>query len=397
MFNKFKVIKINIVIFCTFSFLIGLSIDAAGFEIDATEINNFKQKYSNGKIKILIVPGHDKEYFGTQFKTIKEEVFNLQLATDLYNYFKADPHFDAYITRDTRGYLPIFQNYFTDKKESIEKFVSLSNDWFGDIFPDFQWVDGIDHNAAKKEVALRLFGINAWANENNIDLVIHVHFNDYAGRKKNSIGDYSGFSIYIPEKQLNNYYFSSEIANSVFPNLKKLLAVSDIPKEDKGIVEDQQLIAIGPKNTLFSPSMLIEYGYIYDSYVLSSSIRKLVFKELAYSTYTGVIKYFDPGADILESTLLPYKWSSGLIYGLKNNKDVLSLQLALLKEGVYPPMGSNLKDCPITGNFLKCTKLAINEFQEKYGDEILNLAGLNSGSGIVGRLTLKKLNNLYSK
>lgn len=372
-------------------------VNVAGFEVGPMEINNFKQKYLDKKLKVLIVPGHDKEFFGTQFKAIKEETFNLQLATDLYNYFNSDPHFEAYITRDSKGYLPVFQNYFTDKKDTIEKFVSLSNDWFGDIFPDFQWVEGVDHNKAKKEVVLRLFGINAWANENNIDLVIHVHFNDYAGRKKNAIGDYSGFSIYIPERQLNNYYFSSEIANSVFPNLKKLLPVSDISKEDGGIVEGQELIAIGPKNTLFSPSLLIEYGYIYDSYVLNSSIRKLVFKELAHATYTGVIKYFDPTADISESTILPYKWKMSLIYGLKNNKDVLSLQLALVKEGVYPPMGSNLKDCPITGNFLKCTRLAVNEFQEKYKNDILKPIGLSVPTGKVGSMTVQKLNSLFIK
>ncbi|MHB9019847.1 MAG: hypothetical protein ACYC3G_03185 [Minisyncoccota bacterium] len=378
-------------------FFIGLSVNAAGFEIGTTEIDNYKKKYSDEKIKILIVPGHDKEFFGTQFKTIKEEVFNLQLATDLYNFFKNDPHFEAYIARDTKGYLPVFKNYFTNKKDAIEKFVSLSNDWFGEIFPDFQWIDGVDHNTAKQEVALRLFGINAWANENNIDLIIHVHFNDYAGRKKNVAGDYSGFCIYIPERQLNNYFFSSEIANSIFPNLKKVLPVSDITKEDKGIVEDQQLIAIGPKNTLFSPSMLIEYSYIYDSYALNSSIRKLFFKELAYSTYTGVKKYFDPTVDVSGSTILPYKWGRGLVYGLKNNKDVLSLQLALLKDGVYPPSGYSLKDCPITGNFLKCTKLAVNEFQEKYKEDILKPIGYSIPTGKVGAMTVKKLNSLFSK
>jgi len=380
-----------------FSFFCSLTASAAGFEVSAEEIESFKQKYFNDKIRVLIVPGHDKEYFGTQFKTIKEETFNLQLAGYLYDFFKNDQNFDAYITRDSKGYLPVFQNYFTDKKDAIEKYVSLSNDWFGNLFPDFQWVDGVDHNTAKKEVAMRLFGINAWANENNIDLVIHVHFNDYAGRKKNVVGDYSGFSIYIPEKQLNNYFFSNELANSVFPNLKKLLPVSDIPIENQGIVEDQQLIAIGPKNTLFVPSMLIEYGYIYDSYALNSSIRSLFFKELAHSTYIGIKKYFDSDTEISESTILPYKWKTNLVYGLRNNKDVLSLQLALVKEGVYPPAGSTLKDCPLTGSFLKCTRTAIKEFQEKYKDEILKPWGISVPTGKVGSMTVKKLNALFAK
>lgn len=369
---------------------------AAGLEAGNVDVNSFKQKYTDSKIKILIVPGHDKEFFGTQFKTIKEETFNLQLATELYDYFKTDSHFETYITRDQKGYLSVFQNYFTDKKESIEKFIALSNDWFENLYPDFQWVDGVDHNVAKKDVALRLFGINVWANDNNIDLVIHVHFNDYGGRKKNRVGEYSGFSIYVPEKQLNNSFLSMELARTVFPRLEKLLPVSDIPKENVGIVEDQQLIAIGPKNTLSAASMLVEYGYIYDSYALNKSIRALFFKELARQTYLGVKQYFDSDNGGLYPILGVYQWKSNLVYGLKNNKDVLFLQLALAEEGVYPPKGYTLKDCPITGNFLKCTKSAIKQFQEKYGDEILNLANLDSGTGVVGKLTLKKLNSLYS-
>ncbi len=379
------------------SLFIGFTANAAGLEITNQDIDAFKGKYFNDKIRILIVPGHDKEYPGAEFKTIKEETFNLQLATNLFDYFKNDPNFDAYITRDSSGYLPVFKNYFTDKKDAIEKYVSLSNDWFSNLFPDFQWVDGVEHNTAKKEVATRLFGINAWANENNMDLIIHVHFNDVAGRKKNVAGDYSGFSIYIPEKQLNNYFFSNELAKSIFPNLEKVLAVSDLPLENKGIVEDQQLIAIGPKNTLFSPSLLIEYGYIYDSYALNSSIRKLFFNELAYRTYIGVKKYFDSSKIYAESTLLPNKWNSGLIYGIKNNKNVLSLQLALVGQGVYPPESYSLKDCPITGNFLKCTKLAIGQFQEKYSSDILKPINLSVATKILGPMTLKKLNSLYSK
>ena len=55
-----------------------------------------------------------------------------------------------------------------------------------------------------------------------MDLVIHIHFNDYPNRKLNRVGEYSGFSIYIPEKQLPNYEKSFEIVNSVFSQLKNI-------------------------------------------------------------------------------------------------------------------------------------------------------------------------------
>ena len=50
-------------------------------------------------------------------------------------------------------------------------------------------------NIAPDEMGVRLYGINKWANENDIDIVIHVHFNDYPGRPRTGSGKYSGFSI----------------------------------------------------------------------------------------------------------------------------------------------------------------------------------------------------------
>ena len=67
--------------------------------------------------------------------------------------------------------------------------------------------------------------------------------------------------------------------------------------------------------------------------------------------------------------------------------DVRALQELLLKEGVYP---AGL----ITGFFGELTKQAVIRFQEKYAAEILVPAGLAQGSGFVGSMTRKKLNNL---
>src|SRR6185436_8364106 len=124
--------------------------------------------------------------------------------------------------------------------------------------------DGVIHNSAPPNVALRLFGINKWVNENKVDLAIHVHFNDYPRRNRSIAGEYSGFSIYVPEKQYVNSTTTLAIADSVFNRLDKYNPVSDFPKEDDGIVEEQELIAIGANDTLSAPSMLIEYGYIYE-------------------------------------------------------------------------------------------------------------------------------------
>ena len=58
----------------------------------------------------------------------------------------------------------------------------------------------VRHNSASKEASVRLYGITKWANENKIDLMMHIHFNDDANHSKNIAGKYSGFALYIPIK-----------------------------------------------------------------------------------------------------------------------------------------------------------------------------------------------------
>jgi N-acetylmuramoyl-L-alanine amidase len=392
---KTTVFLMSLIFLLGFSSCLAQTADYSMNKVD--DIKAIQKKYTDGKIKILIVPGHDKEYFGTQFKNVEEEYFNLQLAEKIYNYFKSDNKFDVSIVRDSNGYLSVFVNYFKDNREKITKFIANTKDYFSKNFLNFENITGVIHNDAENEVAIRLFGINMWADENFVDLIIHVHFNDYAGRKKNSTGEYSGFTIYIPEKQFPNYSVSSELAKPVFKNLSQVMGISSLPQESAGIVEDQNLIAIGPRFSLSAAAMLIEYGYIYDIYNITPVIRKELFKELAFLTYSGVSGYFDPAKiSKLNSVILPYKWKNSLSGNLKKNKDVLALQIALVKEGVYPPTGFSLDSCPINGNFLKCTKLAVIQFQEKYFNDILKPANKSFGTGYVGALTLKKLNNLYS-
>ena len=70
-----------------------------------------------------------------------------------------------------------------------------------------------------------------------------------------------------------------------------------------------------------------------------------------------------------------------------SGEDVKTLQEILLKEGVYP---RGL----ITGYFGALTRQAVVRFQVKYASETLHLAGLKKGSGVVGPLTRKKINEL---
>ena len=122
----------------------------------------------------------------------------------------------------------------------------------------------VEHNFATVDTALKLYAINKWANENNIEIVFHIHFNDYPGRKFNQIGEYTGFSIYVPEYQLPNHRASSKLAESLKNQLEKYFTKSDLPAESSALIEDQELIAVGSNASRDGVSVLVEYGYIYE-------------------------------------------------------------------------------------------------------------------------------------
>ena len=138
----------------------------------------------------------------------------------------------------------------------------------------------------------------------------------------------------------------------------------------------------------YGTAVLIEYGYIYEQQFLNQKIRPVVFQEMAYQTYLGIKKHFDPSlANFPYDNLgLPYTWKNELREGLKGNSDVFSLQLALVRENLYPPAGLTKNDCPTNGNFGKCVRQAIFAFQKKHN---LNL------TGGIEKSTLEKLNELY--
>jgi len=351
--------------------------------------------YGTRQINILVVPGHDKSGGGgTQFRSIKESELNLELATYLYEFLKEDKKFNVLITRDKSGYLPVFSNYFRDEKENIIAF----RDKHGKIMNsaiEQGWVDsnnGIEHNFAPNETAIKLYGINRWINQNKMDIVLHVHFNDYPGRKHDTVGKYSGFSIYVPESQYSNGKTSKEFASFLLKRINTRLPISNLKQESNGIVEDQELIAIGSKNTLDAVSALIEYGYIYEPQFRNSKTKSLMLKEMAYQTYKGVVDFFEDGDQdkntiLADTTLLPHLWEKDLEYGTYNNDSTLYLQVALIKENLYPPKNKSVQNCPVTGLFGPCTLESVKEFQKQ--NDI-------SPTGYVGPQTRSILNEKYS-
>ncbi len=347
------------------------------------------------KVKILLVPGHEPDYGGAEYGMIKERDLVVELAQNLENFLAQNERYQVFVSRDRTSWKPVFADYFKNgwddivaweklHKEEVTKLTRL-----GEFHPATPIVQ---HNKARSDVAFRLFGMGKWANENDVDIIIHIHFNDYPGHG-NAPGRYSGFAIYVPEKAYFNSTTTKALADTVFKRLSKYNPVSDLPGESNGIVEDQDLIAVGAHNSVNAASMLIEYGYIYEPQFTNSNLRDATIRDLAFQTYLGLQDFFDDHNAVglngsFDTLIMPHYWRNPLVEGDKNNADVYALQTALLMEGEYPPPGKTLNDCPRTGWLGNCTKTALESFQKK--------KGIKGEAGVIGKRTREELNKLYS-
>jgi N-acetylmuramoyl-L-alanine amidase len=318
----------------------------------------------------------------------------VELAEYLRAFLSNNPHYEVVVPRDKNNWNPIFQKYFDEKWNDIVTFLKNNKNEMIRLVNNgvvTRMSDGVGHIAVPNDVAIRLYGINKWVNENKIDIAIHIHFNDYPRRYQNQPGKYNGFAIYVPERQYSNSTTTLAIADKVFKRLAKYNAISNLPKEESGVIEEQELIAIGSHNTLDAPSMLIEYGYIYEPQFNDPKIKEATMKDLAFQTYLGLQDFFGGENDIsnaYDTLMLPYKWSGDITKDKSNKEDVLALQTALIVDGFYPSKGKTKNDCPRTGTFGPCTIEALTNFQKIYE--------INNEKGRVGQLTKSVLNSRYS-
>lgn len=245
-------------------------------------------------IKILLVPGHDNEIWGAQYGKIKEADMNLVLATKIYNLLKKDKRFEVFITRDSAGYTKEFADYFSLHQADIISFKEDAKKKMKEEIDNGNFIEkeNVPHISATSSMANKLYGINKWANENKIDAVIHVHFNDYPRKNAWTIGKYKGFAIYIPEEQMVNFKESNNLAKDIFTQLHKKYISSTYEKELSGIIPDQSLIALGSNGSLVenARSILIEYGYIYR--FGNRVMRHKAYTNMANLTVAGIKDYF---------------------------------------------------------------------------------------------------------
>lgn len=371
---------------------------AAVFFRESVTVEDIKNKYKNSlngqnKVHVLVVPGHEANDGGAKYGKLKERDMVVDLGNYLVEFLNNDGHYKTTITRDYKSWNSVFSNYFATNWENIIAFNNSQKTQMSSLLNVglMKPTTGAFHVNAAPEIALRLYGINKWANENDVDITIHIHFNDFPRKKQSLPGKYSGFVIYVPESQYSNSSTTKAVANSVFSRLAKYNAVSDLKTEDDGVVEDQVLIAVGSNNSANSASMLIEYGYIYEPQFQDPVIREIALKDLAYQTYLGLQDFFGQTkqGSAYDTLTLPYNWSKTISKTNAGNlsADVFALQSALMSEGYYPVQGSTKNDCPRSGVFGPCTTDAIKAFQLKYG--------VKGESGFFGPKTQAALESLY--
>jgi len=341
-----------------------------GFPVTASA-SDLREAYEDEEIRILIVPGHEPGYGGAVYMGVYEREIVVDIANQLAAELRKDGNVDEVIVaRTNTSWHRDLSRYFDRNMKKIERFVEDHKEEMqeklskGAVRPLAEG-NQVEHSKAPTDVALRLYGINKWANENKIDLVINLHVNDAPDHGPTTPGANSGYAIYIPDPQFGNGKASRPVASAIAERLNDFTATSTLRIENKGVAEDQTLIAVGANNTLEVPTVLIEYGYITESRMLAPALRKPLAADFAHQTYLGLTDFFTGKKPAGNSTkILPYRWSKDLLVG-STSVDAYALQVALRTLNLYPPTESSLVSCPISGVMNECTQVALKAYQKK--------------------------------
>jgi N-acetylmuramoyl-L-alanine amidase len=261
-------------------------------------INDLISKYSdtekNGKIEILLVPGHEPSFGGAEYKDLLERDLNLTLSEKIKNILSKNNKFEIITSRNINGWNPELEKYVNNNKNEILVWINNMKSSMSKLVNNgkINVVNAeMGHSIAPLKSAILLYGINKWAGENKVDIAIHLHFNDnpkYKGKP-----NFEGFSIYVPEKQYSNGTSSKILAKDLFDEISKIQKVSTMPEENVGIIEDQELIALGRYNTSDSLSVIIEYAYIYENFMQNKKLRNDFIEKSASSTANAINKFFE--------------------------------------------------------------------------------------------------------
>jgi len=243
---------------------------------------------------ILLVPGHDALFGGAAYKNINERDLAVEISDNIASILYGETDYRVIVARSTTTWNPILQDYFDSNKQAIIDFKNAKQAEEKALLKSGEKkyvADIADHSDATPRSSVQLYGMNKWSNENDVDLIIHIHFNDSWRKNMALPGGFKGFSIYVPERQMINSSTSIAIAENIFDELKTILTPEIVGNRKNSLIEDQSLIAVGASGTLNKPGMLIEYGYIYEKPLRTAVDRENMLKLMAEKTVLGIKNY----------------------------------------------------------------------------------------------------------
>ena len=286
-----------------------------GFDKGASA-KELRKDYQDGKIKILIAAGHEPGYGGAVYQGVYEREITVDIADELERLLEKNSNYEVVVTRDDNAWNKDLQKYFNKNEKKIGKFVTAQKKKMEKLLKKGKVEESTGSHgvAAPTDVAMRLYGINKWANENDVDLVVNLHVNDAPDHGPNAPSKHSGYAIYVPDSVYGNSKTSSDLGKSIAKRLSALSDKSTNPVESAGVVPDREFIAVGAFGTLNVPSVLIEYGYITEPRFADVQYRETLTDDLAYQTYLAIQDFFnDPVKNPRKVKKLPTSWPMPVI------------------------------------------------------------------------------------
>lgn len=342
------------------------------------------------KIRILIVPGHEPDAGGTDNGSLYERDIAIQLGKDLQRFLDDDGRYETVLSRDEHGWNPVISQYFSDHADEINAWQKQARAETSTAIASgaiSKPIVHVGHNSAQRDVAVRLYGLTKWANENDIDVMVHIHFDDDRSSTR-AAGHRTGFAVFVPPPEYMNGAASKAAAEKIEARLRAFDPTANLPAEASGIVEDPELIAVGEQNTADPASMLIEYAFIYERQLQTPAVRALSMNDMAYQTALGLDDFFfNDGSTKSITSVLPHVWKGPINAAQSDPTDIYALQTALIADGDDPPPGKTKNACSRSGVFDACTRAALALFQKKYG--------IVGEEGAADAKTLAKIDALY--
>ncbi len=209
-------------------------------------------------------------------------------------------------------------------------------------------------------------------------------------------GEIDGFSVSSPgffelfeRSSFTEYTLSLPRYFAIFFNSDKsrLLAEDEIRQALNYATNKQEII----NNVLLGRAQVVNSPILPDVYNYQSPTTIYEYNPEKAETLlaeAGLEKINGKWVKVIKETIVEFK--SELKVGSRGN-EVTGLQTCLSRDPEIYPEGK------ITGYFGSQTKAAVIKFQEKYYEEILEPWGFKSGTGMVGRTTRTKLNEVCLK